>query len=51
MLYKIFDFLNVEQMDMQPVLNKVSSENWREGVENYKEIENIMQVNYAHQLD
>jgi LPS sulfotransferase NodH len=50
-LNKVFDFLSAERIEMQPVLNKTSSENWREGVQNYKEIESVMQDKYAHYLD
>ena len=47
MLNKVFDFLNVERIEMQPELRKTSAANWREGVENYEEVENIMKKGYS----
>jgi len=51
MLNKLFDFLDVEKIDMQPELRKTSAANWRAGVENYKEVEKMMEANYAHFLN
>jgi hypothetical protein len=51
MLNKLFDFLGVEKIDMQPELRKTSAANWREGVENFKEVEKMMEANYAHFLN
>lgn len=51
MLNKVFDFLEVEKMNIQPQLKKLSSGNWRDGVTNYMEIENLMKENYAHYIN
>ncbi|MBS1745032.1 MAG: sulfotransferase [Bacteroidetes bacterium] len=51
MLNKIFEFLNVDKIDIEPELRKVSDANWRNGVENFQEVENIMREQYAHFLD
>ena len=51
MLDKVFDFLGVEKMEMQPELRKTSSANWRSGVENFAEVEEIMKDKYAHYLN
>jgi LPS sulfotransferase NodH len=51
MLDKLFDFLGVEKMNMDPELRKTSSGNWRDGVENYREVEAIMRDKYAHYLN
>ena len=51
MLNRVFDFLGAEKMDMQPDLRKTSAANWRDGVENYTEVENIMKEKYAHYLN
>ena len=50
MLDKIFDFLNVENLHMPPELAKTSKADWREGVKNYKEIEDVMKEKYAHYI-
>jgi hypothetical protein len=50
MLNKLFSFLGVERKDMLPVLTKTSSNDWRKGVENFKEIENVLQDSYRHYL-
>jgi len=51
MLDKVFDFLNIEQLEMQPELRKISAENWRNGVENYQQVEDTMKEKYAHFLN
>lgn len=51
MLNNIFDFLCVEKIEMEPELRKTSAENWRDGVENYQEIEDMMKEKYAHYLN
>jgi LPS sulfotransferase NodH len=51
MLDKVFDFLNVEKIEMQPELRKISAANWRNGVENYQQVEATMQEKYAHFLN
>lgn len=51
MLNNLFDFLAVDKIDIEPELRKVSAANWRNGVENYQEVERIMQENYAHFLN
>ncbi|MFT4155754.1 sulfotransferase [Parafilimonas sp.] len=48
MLCKIFGFLEVEEITMPAQLRKIGTANWREGVENYEEVENAMQDKYAH---
>jgi hypothetical protein len=48
MLDKVFDFLEVEKINMPAQLRKISAANWRDGVENYEEVENIMKDKYAH---
>jgi hypothetical protein len=50
MLDKIFDFLNVENLHMPPELAKTSKADWREGVKNHKEIEDVMKEKYAHYI-
>lgn len=42
MLNKVFDFLQVSPVTLQPVLNKLSNKDWREEVTNYAEIETLM---------
>ena len=49
-LNKLFSFLNVEKIEMQPVLSKTSSDDWRKGVENFKEIENVLLDTYARYM-
>jgi hypothetical protein len=51
MLNKIFDFLGVDKMEIAAELRKTSSANWRDGVENYLEVEKAMKENYAHYLN
>ncbi len=51
MLNKIFNFLQVDKIEMQPELRKVSSANWRDGVENYGEVEAVLKHEYAHFLN
>lgn len=51
MLNKIFDFLGVDKIYIEPELRKVSDANWRNGVENCEEVENVMKEQYAHYLD
>lgn len=51
MLNKVFDFLEVEKISIQPQLKKLSSGNWRDGVTNYMEIENLMKENYADYIN
>ena len=50
MLGKIFKFLDVEKLNIPPELAKTSKTDWREGVMNYKEIEDIMKEKYAHYI-
>jgi len=50
LLNKLFSFLQVEIINMQPVLNKTSSDDWRAGVENFDEIESTLRDMYAHYL-
>lgn len=42
MLAKVFDFLQVSHVILQPVLSKLSGKDWREEVKNYQEIEQLM---------
>jgi LPS sulfotransferase NodH len=42
MLSKVFNFLKVSNLTLQPVLNKLSRKDWREEVKNYQEIEQLM---------
>jgi len=42
MLDKVFSFLQVSKLTLQPVLNKLSRRDWREEVKNYQEIEQLM---------
>lgn len=42
MLYKVFDFLKVSPLTLQPVLTRLSHKDWREEVKNYQEIEKLM---------
>lgn len=51
MLGKVFDFLEVEKINIQPELRKTSTSNWRDGVENYAEVEEAMKKDYAHFLN
>lgn len=51
MLNKVFDFLGVDKMEIAAELRKTSSANWRDGVENYQEVEEAMKENYAHYLN
>jgi len=51
MLDKIFDFLNVEKMNLQPELVKTSKADWREGVRNYQEVEDTMREKYGHYIN
>lgn len=51
MLDKIFDFLNVDKINIEPELRKTSSANWRNGVENFAEVETIMSEKYAQYLN
>jgi LPS sulfotransferase NodH len=51
MLDKVFDFLSVDKIEIEPELRKTSAANWRDGVENYQEVEEMMKVKYAHYLD
>ena len=51
MLDKVFDFLIVDKIEIEPELRKTSAANWREGVENYQEVEEVMKEKYAHYLD
>lgn len=48
MLNRVFDFLEVERINMAAQLRKISAANWREGVENYEEVENVMKDKYGH---
>ena len=49
-LNKVFSFLQVDRIDMQPALAKTSSSDWRDGVENFKEVEDLLQTAYPHHL-
>jgi hypothetical protein len=51
MLDKIFDFLNVEKMNLQPELVKTSKADWRKGVRNYQEVEDTMREKYGHYIN
>jgi LPS sulfotransferase NodH len=51
MLDKVFEFLAVEKIEMQPELRKISAANWRNGVENYQQVEATMKEKYAHFLN
>jgi len=51
MLDKVFEFLNVEKIQIEPELRKTSSANWRDGVENYAEVEAILSDKYAQYLN
>jgi LPS sulfotransferase NodH len=51
MLNKVFNFLDVQQIEMQPELRKTSAANWREGVENYEDVERVMKEKYAHYIN
>lgn len=42
MLHKVFDFLKVSPLTLQPVLTRLSNKDWREEVKNYQEIEKLM---------
>jgi LPS sulfotransferase NodH len=42
MLGKVFEFLKISPVTLQPVLNKLSNKDWREEVKNYQEIEKLM---------
>jgi hypothetical protein len=46
LLQKTFAFLNVSTAALPPVLKKVSAEDWREEIENYKEIETVFKTNH-----
>jgi LPS sulfotransferase NodH len=50
-LNKLFSFLNVERIEMDPVLTKTSSDDWRRDVENFGEIEIALRDTYARYLD
>ncbi|HXL57512.1 MAG TPA: sulfotransferase [Chitinophagaceae bacterium] len=51
MLNKVFNFLQVSNVTLQPVLSKLSTKDWREEVKNYSEIEKLMkQNNYTQYL-
>ena len=45
MMHKVFNFLQVSPLTLQPVLNKLSGKDWREEVSNYQEIEQLMKEN------
>ncbi len=45
MLDKVFTFLQVSPLTLQPVLSKISGQDWREEVSNYVEIEKLLQEN------
>jgi len=48
----VFGFLNVDKMELPPVLKKVGASDWRQDVENYKELEQaVQQTNYAAWLN
>jgi len=51
MLNKIFAFLDVKEINMEPALNRTSGDDWRSGVENVEEIEDVLRDTYAHYLD
>ncbi len=44
-LQNIYKFLEVKAVELKPVLNKVSAKDWRDEVENYDEIVQVMKVN------
>ncbi len=45
LLQKIFTFLNVSTATLPPALKKVSADDWRDGIENYAEIETAFKNN------
>ncbi|MEO8711811.1 MAG: sulfotransferase [Parafilimonas sp.] len=51
MLDKVFDFLGADKIEIEPELRKTSTANWRDGVENYQEVEEMLKEKYAHYLD
>ena len=51
-LDQTFAFLEVDKIQLAPVLQKVGADDWREDVENYKELEQaVQQTNYAAWLN
>lgn len=44
-LHCVFNFLQVTPKPLQPVLNKVGAKNWCNEVENYEEVEKVLQQN------
>ncbi|HEX5151250.1 MAG TPA: Stf0 family sulfotransferase [Parafilimonas sp.] len=50
MLNKIFDFLSVEKLNVSSELVKTSKADWREGVNNYQEVEDVMKEKYSHYI-
>ena len=46
LLQRTFAFLNVSTAIFPPVLEKVSAEDWRQEIENYKEIETVFKNNH-----
>ena len=51
-LDQAFAFLEVDNIELAPVLQKVGADDWREDVENYKELEQaVQQTNYAAWLN
>ena len=51
MMQKVFEFLQVSPLTLQPVLNKLSGKDWREEVSNFQEIEQLMKEhNYTQYL-
>ncbi len=50
MMQKVTTFLHVPFIDVKPVLQKVGADNWKDAVENYKEIEDVFLKNNAQQF-
>lgn len=51
-LDQTFGFLNIDTLKIPPALQKVGAKDWRQDVENYKELEQaIQQTNYAGWLN
>ena len=44
-MHKVFNFLQVSPITLQPVLNKLAGKDWREEVSNYQEIELLVKEN------
>jgi len=49
-LDKIFEFLDVEKMNISPQLKKISTGNWQANVENYNEVENMIKEDFCNYI-